>query len=82
MVDLAAERSAGLSDRSEALHECIKQLPENSREFLRIRYAQQQTVGQIAEKTGRSIGAVKNVYYRIRVSLARCIDRKLAAISR
>jgi RNA polymerase sigma-70 factor (ECF subfamily) len=82
MVDVAIERSGGLSTRSEALRECIKELPERSREFLRIRYTQEQTVKQISEKTGRSIDAVKSLYHRIRIKLGRCIDRKLAAEAR
>jgi RNA polymerase sigma-70 factor (ECF subfamily) len=82
MVDMAIERSSGLSGRNEALRECIKELPERSREFLRVRYAQEQSVKQISEKTGRSVEAVKSLYHRIRVTLGRCIDRKLAADSR
>ena len=82
MVDVAIERSAGMSKRSEALCECIKELPERSREFLQIRYAQEQSVKQISEKTGRSIDAVKSLYHRIRLRLGRCIDRKLAAEAR
>ncbi len=82
MVDMAIARSSGYSLRSEALRECIKELPEHSREFLRVRYAQEQSVKQISEKTGRSIDAVKSVYYRIRSILGQCIDRKLAAESR
>jgi RNA polymerase sigma-70 factor (ECF subfamily) len=82
MVDTAIERSGELSPRSDALRQCIKELPERSREFLRIRYAQQQSVKQISEKTGRSIDAVKSLYHRIRIGLARCIDRKVAGNSR
>lgn len=79
MVDTAIERSAELSPRSDALRQCIKELPERSREFLRIRYAQEQSVKQISEKTGRSIDAVKSLYHRIRIALARCIDRKVTS---
>jgi RNA polymerase sigma-70 factor, ECF subfamily len=82
MVDTAIERSAELTPRSDALRQCIKELPERSREFLRIRYAQEQSVKQISEKTGRSIDAVKSLYHRIRIALARCIDRKVAGNSR
>jgi RNA polymerase sigma-70 factor (ECF subfamily) len=79
MVDVAIERSGGFSARGEALRDCIKELPERSREFLRIRYAQEQSVQQISEKTGRSIESVKSLYYRIRLALARCINRRVAA---
>jgi RNA polymerase sigma-70 factor, ECF subfamily len=79
MVDVASERSTEVTARSDALRECIKNLPERSREFLRIRYAQDQSIKQISEKTGRSIDAVKSLYLRIRRSLERCIDRRIAA---
>src|SRR4029078_10716535 len=54
MVDTAIERSAELSPRSDALRQCIKELPERSREFLRIRYAQEQAVKQDSEERRRS----------------------------
>ena len=82
MIDTAIERSGEFSFRSDALRQCIKELPEHSREFLRIRYAQEQSVKQISEKTGRSIDAVKSLYHRIRIALSRCIDRKVAGHSR
>lgn len=82
MVDVATERSPEVTARSQALLECIEQLPERSREFLRIRYAQDQSIQQISAKTGRSIDAVKSLYLRIRRSLERCIDRKIAAEAR
>jgi RNA polymerase sigma-70 factor (ECF subfamily) len=82
MVDTATQRSPEFSFRSDALRQCIKELPERSREFLRIRYAQEQSVKQISEKTGRSIDAVKSLYHRIRIALGRCIDRKVAGHSR
>lgn len=82
MVDVAVQRGPELPKRSSALYECIKKLPERSREFLQIRYAQQQSIKQIAEKTGRSVDAVKSVYLRIRRALQRCIDRRVAAETR
>jgi len=82
MVDVASRRSPEVSARGRALLECIKELPERSREFLRIRYAQDQSVKQISEKTGRSTDAVKSLYFRIRRSLERCIERRIAAEAR
>ena len=82
MIDVAVERSQDTSTRSNALRDCIKELPERSREFLRIRYSQQQSIRDVAEKTGRSVDAVKSLYLRIRRALGRCIDRKVAAEAR
>jgi RNA polymerase sigma-70 factor, ECF subfamily len=82
MVDMACERATNVNQRGRALSDCIKELPEHSRHFLSIRYAQEQSISEIAEKTGRSVDAVKSLYLRIRRALERCIDRKVAAESR
>jgi RNA polymerase sigma-70 factor (ECF subfamily) len=79
MIDVASEPTQDTTTRSNALRDCVKELPERSREFLQIRYAQQQSIRDVAEKTGRSEGAVKGIYLRIRRALEHCIDRKLAA---
>ncbi|QDU53907.1 sigma-70 family RNA polymerase sigma factor [Aeoliella mucimassa] len=78
LMDVAAHRTSETSCRSRALMECIKELPERNREFLQIRYAQQQSVRQVASKTGRTVEAVKSLYLRIRRALEHCIDRRLA----
>lgn len=82
MIDVAVERAQETTARSDALRDCIKELPERSREFLQIRYAQRQSIRDVAEKTGRSVDAVKSLYLRIRRLLGRCIDRKVAAAAR
>ena len=82
MVDMAIERSRDATARSRALNECIKELPDRSREFLQIRYAQQQSIRQVAEKTGRSIDAVKSLYLRIRRTLEGCVNRKVSQETR
>ena len=82
MVDVAAERSGEATARGQALRECIKQLPEPSREFLSVRYAHDHSIKQVAEKTGRSVDAVKSLYLRIRRVLERCVERKVASEAR
>lgn len=78
MVDMAIQRSSNLSQRSEALMDCIKELPERSRDFLAIRYAHDRSVAEVAEISGRTVDAVKSVFLRIRRSLEECLDRRLA----
>jgi RNA polymerase sigma-70 factor (ECF subfamily) len=77
MITVAEGRSQGLESRSEALRECIKKMSEKNREFLRIRYAQDQNIKQISEKTGRSIESVKSLYHRIRKAIERCVQRQM-----
>ncbi|WP_197529634.1 sigma-70 family RNA polymerase sigma factor [Botrimarina mediterranea] len=82
MVDMAIQRSSNLSQRSEALMDCIKELPERSRHFLAIRYASDRSVSEVAEISGRTVEAVKSVFLRIRRSLEECIDRRLTSEAR
>ena len=79
MADVAYERSGGIAGRLDALRECIKKLPEPSRELLAIRYSHDHSIDQVAEKTGRTPGAVRMLFCRIRRRLNECITRRLAA---
>lgn len=79
MIDLATDQSPGLRPRMDALRDCIKKLPDPSRELLAVRYSQDHSIKQIAEKTGRSVGSVKNLYMRIRNRLRDCIARNITA---
>ena len=78
MISVAEERSQTFASRSDALRQCMKKMSEQNREFLRIRYAQDQNIKQIAEKTGRSIESVKSLYHRIRKAIERCVERRMA----
>jgi RNA polymerase sigma-70 factor (ECF subfamily) len=78
MISVAEEQSRGFASRADALRECVKNISEQNREFLRIRYAQDQSIKQVAEKTGRSIESVKSLYHRIRKAIEHCVERRMA----
>lgn len=74
----AADRLRDLDDRREALEACYRKLTEGQRGLLRQRYTDNQSAANIAESTGRPVGSIRQTLYRIRQSLADCIQRRLA----
>ena len=66
--------------RADALHSCLAGLSEKSRDTLRLRYFEGLRVNRVAEKLGRKPAAVYKALQRIYVTLAQCIQKKLAAL--
>lgn len=65
--------------RREALAFCLERSPEKVRSVLGLRYVREMEVGKIADRLGRTPGAVSNLLYRSRTALAECIRRRLRA---
>ncbi len=77
---VAAEIDRGadsLSDRSEALHECLQRLPENQRRLVLLRYYEDHDIAAIAKETARTEAAVYKLLSRIRASLNDCVKARL-----
>lgn len=66
-----------LSDRSEALHECLRRLPENQRRLVLLRYYEDHDIAAIAVETRRSEAAVYKLLSRIRAALNDCVRSRL-----
>lgn len=78
----AAERCeavAPVSARREALLACLDRVPEDLRRVLALRYEGTLSVGQIAERSGRSTQAVYAVVKRTKAMLRECVARRLGA---
>ena len=74
---LAEERSAGeglLEARRAALPGCVDQLPPKDRELIGLRYAGEETILEIARRTGRPANTLYKALERIRRTLMKCID--------
>lgn len=67
--------------RQLALRQCVSELPEASRDVLRLKYVRAQSIQQVSDATGRSLDGVKSLLLRVRKLLAECIERRLAAQS-
>ena len=75
----AAHAASGYSDRrQDLLHDCLKEVPEWSRQVLSLKYGQGRPSRAIATRTGMSVEAVDMLLSRIRRALQACVDRKLA----
>jgi RNA polymerase sigma-70 factor (ECF subfamily) len=66
-------------DSVEALETCLKELDESRVQMLRRRYSDGLSVSAIAAELGKTTGALADQLYRLRLRLASCIERKLAA---
>ena len=74
---LAEERSAaeGLFQvHRSLLPSCMEKLPLKDRELVELRYAGEETVLQIAERTGRQPNTLYKALERIRRTLLKCIE--------
>jgi RNA polymerase sigma-70 factor (ECF subfamily) len=63
--------------RRRALADCVRTLPERSRRLLHLRYDEGATVEAIAGRLGQSFDAVTKALYRLRRTLADCVERRL-----
>jgi RNA polymerase sigma-70 factor, ECF subfamily len=66
-------------ERQGALHGCLEKLPQDWREIVRQRYTASATpITVLAEKLGRTSGAVRKVLHRAHRALLECIQRSLS----
>ncbi|MFM7562527.1 MAG: sigma-70 family RNA polymerase sigma factor, partial [Planctomycetota bacterium] len=72
------ERGEQIAPRAEALEHCLEQLPNRSRQLIRSKYHEGQRIEQIAQSIRSTPASVRVTLFRIRESLAECIERRLA----
>lgn len=78
MCDASAAECYDVSDRHEALRNCLEKLPERSRQMLTMKYVGNHSLEQIATVTNRSVDGAKSVLFRLRRKLEQCIERGMA----
>lgn len=76
---LRQNESKELHDRRQALSNCIKSLPKVQSEVLQDYYWHKLTVKKIAEKQQKTTEGVYKILQRVRLSLHRCIERRLTS---
>ena len=74
----AAKRCWGSDDASDALNRCLKKLPDKDRNLVERCYSPNRDFAAIAEREGRSIGAIYQAICRIRKNLYACVQRTLS----
>lgn len=79
LADDARKMDGDGESRQRALRDCLKSLPEDHRDLLHCRYALSQKLAEMSQQTGRSVNALKQLFYRLRETLSTCIRQKLQA---
>lgn len=91
LVEVLADEATTWADdfdsKRQALTNCISRLSERDRELLHLRYGLGNTpatdsMGELANKVGRTVHATYQALHRIRSSLLACMRRRLAAEER
>ena len=62
-------------ERSAALEKCLERMPDRSREAIRLRYADELKVSDMAEILQRSANAVYQILFRARQWLIECVQK-------
>jgi RNA polymerase sigma-70 factor (ECF subfamily) len=77
MADEAEVISAGEDDRKQALHHCLESLSNGHRDLIHWRYVRSESLVQLAKRSGRTVNALKQLFFRLRGSLAKCVEQKM-----
>lgn len=64
--------------RLEHMRECLNQLGEGLRQYIRWRYEEQISIEQMSVASGRSASAVKKQLWLLRQKLLRCIQERMS----
>jgi RNA polymerase sigma-70 factor (ECF subfamily) len=75
----AKEIDESLEQRAIALQKCLELMPPRSREAIRLRYADELNVGQMADRLHRSANAIYQILYRARQWLIECVQKDIPA---
>jgi RNA polymerase sigma-70 factor (ECF subfamily) len=65
-----------IEQRQGALRKCVEKLPGHLRSLLALRYAQERSLAQVAQKIGRGLSATNMALHRIRQVLLECVERE------
>lgn len=81
IVELLAEDARGFDQtydaRQTALDTCLESLSDEHRELVHRRYNRSETLPQLSQRTGRTVNALKQMFFRLRNSLMNCIQQRL-----
>jgi RNA polymerase sigma-70 factor (ECF subfamily) len=78
LLDRGWENGSGADNaRSEALQECLSEIPETSRRLLRLRYFEGYACKDVARELGVGLDAVYQRLSRLHRSLKACVEQRL-----
>lgn len=62
----------------EVLNDCLKEVPENLRTLLDLKYRDESSSAEIAQRLEQSLAWVRTTLCRVRQQLRECVERKLS----
>jgi len=65
--------------RLEHLKNCLEQLGDHVYRFIQWRYMEEISLKEMADRSGRSVAAVKKQLWQLRSQLHGCVDKRMAA---
>ncbi|MGZ0174590.1 MAG: sigma-70 family RNA polymerase sigma factor [Planctomycetales bacterium] len=77
LADEAEPLLTDLEQRQRALRHCVEKLPAQDRDIVRAHYESEQPLAELSARLGRSVGALKQVLFRVRRTLRACIEIQL-----
>lgn len=69
-----------VSERQDALMQCLNHLPEKQKKILELRYVERKECAFVAEELGRSIQSIYSILKRVKIELKKCIERRTARL--
>lgn len=81
VAEAAIQLQPEITEREEALGQCMRQLGVEQRRILEMRYSHGLKPAKIAERVGKSANAVSAALFRLRVALRRCIEKRIGDAS-
>ncbi len=66
--------------KREALRRCVRKLPEQKRDVLRLRYEQGYGCDRVAGTLGKKVGAIHMLLRRLREALRDCVQREMGTL--
>ena len=77
-IDEVDEPSDDIAIAVTHLHDCLNQLPDRSRELLRLRYEDELDATALGARLGRDSNAVRQALFRVRELVRRCVEGRLS----
>ncbi|TWU31796.1 sigma-70 family RNA polymerase sigma factor [Novipirellula artificiosorum] len=77
LAQVASDRDEVFETRQRMMRQCLEKLNSRQGEFIQRRYYAGSTLESIASETEMTINAVKQLLFRARNALTRCIDASL-----
>lgn len=77
----SSEQPEAVATRLEYLKQCVESLEEHLSQYLSWRYRDEISLEEMAQRSSRSVGAVKKQLWSLRQKLKECIELRAASVN-